>query len=98
MGDADITASAWRNVEVGRVVLFSEGPYAGKLAAIVEIIDHKRVRLRLLQLWSISPATARQDMDLELIDMAGSRRRPCVPRRLDRTTPRRCSLTPLPDG
>ncbi|KAF2753280.1 60S ribosomal protein L14 [Pseudovirgaria hyperparasitica] len=43
MGDADITASSWRQVEVGRVVLFSYGPYAGRLATIVEIIDHKRV-------------------------------------------------------
>ena len=36
-------ASKWRLVEVGRVVLFNEGPYAGRLAVIVEIIDHKRV-------------------------------------------------------
>ncbi|KAF2839946.1 NAC-domain-containing protein [Patellaria atrata CBS 101060] len=43
MGDAEITASSWRLVEVGRVVLFSSGPYAGRLATIVEIIDHKRV-------------------------------------------------------
>ncbi|KAF2197291.1 60S ribosomal protein L14 [Delitschia confertaspora ATCC 74209] len=43
MGDADITTSQWRLVEVGRVVLFSAGPYAGRLATIVEIIDHKRV-------------------------------------------------------
>lgn len=43
MGDADVTASNWRLVEVGRVVLFTRGPNAGKLAAIVEIIDHKRV-------------------------------------------------------
>ncbi|KAK3690600.1 hypothetical protein LTR37_019096 [Vermiconidia calcicola] len=43
MGDADVTASSWRLVEVGRVALFSAGPYAGKLAAIVQIIDHKRV-------------------------------------------------------
>ncbi|KAK8210274.1 hypothetical protein M8818_003441 [Zalaria obscura] len=41
---ADVVASRWRLVEVGRVVLFSAGPYAGRLAAIVEIIDHKRVR------------------------------------------------------
>ncbi|SCZ93337.1 BZ3500_MvSof-1268-A1-R1_Chr6-2g08617 [Microbotryum saponariae] len=33
-----------RYVEVGRVVLLSEGPQAGKLATIVEIIDHNRVR------------------------------------------------------
>ena len=44
MGDADITTSQWRLVEVGRVVLFSQGPYQGRLATIVEIIDHKRVR------------------------------------------------------
>ncbi|KAK4991014.1 hypothetical protein LTR50_002092 [Elasticomyces elasticus] len=44
MGDANVTESKWRHVEVGRVVLFSQGPYAGKLAAIVQIIDHKRVR------------------------------------------------------
>ncbi|KAF2277652.1 60S ribosomal protein L14 [Westerdykella ornata] len=43
MGDADITTTQWRQVEVGRVVLFSTGPYQGRLAAIVEIIDHKRV-------------------------------------------------------
>ncbi|KAH7409489.1 60S ribosomal protein L14 [Cadophora sp. MPI-SDFR-AT-0126] len=42
MGDAEIKASSWRLVEVGRVVLIAEGPSEGKLAAIVEIIDHKR--------------------------------------------------------
>ncbi|PVH89017.1 hypothetical protein DL98DRAFT_402731 [Cadophora sp. DSE1049] len=42
MGDAEIKASSWRLVEVGRVVLVAEGPAEGKLAAIVEIIDHKR--------------------------------------------------------
>lgn len=44
MGDANITTSAWRLVEVGRVVLFNEGQYEGRLAVVVEIIDHKRVR------------------------------------------------------
>ncbi|KAL2758478.1 hypothetical protein ACRALDRAFT_1080296 [Sodiomyces alcalophilus JCM 7366] len=44
MGDATIEGSQWRLVEVGRVVLIQDGhPYAGRLAAIVEIIDHKRV-------------------------------------------------------
>jgi ribosomal protein L14E/L6E/L27E len=43
MGDANITTSAWRLVEVGRVVLFNEGQYEGRLATVVEIIDHKRV-------------------------------------------------------
>jgi len=38
-----VTASNWRLVEVGRVVLFAAGPYIGRTAAIVQIIDHKRV-------------------------------------------------------
>ncbi|KIN01555.1 hypothetical protein OIDMADRAFT_19338 [Oidiodendron maius Zn] len=42
MGDADIKTSSWRLVEVGRVVLVHGGPSDGKLATIVEIIDHKR--------------------------------------------------------
>ncbi|KAF8535936.1 ribosomal protein L14-domain-containing protein, partial [Trichophaea hybrida] len=32
-----------RRVEVGRLVLLNNGPSAGQLAVIVEIIDHKRV-------------------------------------------------------
>jgi large subunit ribosomal protein L14e len=43
MGDAEIKASSWRLVEVGRIVLIHGGPSDGKLATIVEIIDHKRV-------------------------------------------------------
>ncbi|KAL1639551.1 hypothetical protein SLS58_007855 [Diplodia intermedia] len=43
MGDAEVKTSQWRLVEVGRVVLFAQGPFEGKLATIVEIIDHKRV-------------------------------------------------------
>ncbi|QKX57152.1 uncharacterized protein TRUGW13939_04260 [Talaromyces rugulosus] len=39
----DIKATSWKLVEVGRVVLIRRGPYTGKLATIVEIIDHKRV-------------------------------------------------------
>jgi hypothetical protein len=38
---------AWeesRLVEVGRIVLINDGPSKGKIAVIVEIIDHKRVR------------------------------------------------------
>jgi len=34
----------FRLVEVGRLVLLNDGPSAGQLATIVEIIDHKRVR------------------------------------------------------
>ncbi len=44
--EIEIKASQWRLVEVGRVVLFTHGQYTGRLAAIVEIIDHKRVRLK----------------------------------------------------
>lgn len=43
MGEATVKASSWRMVERGRVVLFTTGKYEGKLAAIAEIIDHKRV-------------------------------------------------------
>ncbi|KAK5175254.1 uncharacterized protein LTR77_000391 [Saxophila tyrrhenica] len=43
MGDAEVVTSSWKLVEVGRVVLLSAGPYVGRVAAIVEIIDHKRV-------------------------------------------------------
>lgn len=45
MGEATITQANWRLVEVGRVVLIQSdsSPYTGRLAAVVEIIDHKRV-------------------------------------------------------
>ncbi|KAG5983137.1 hypothetical protein E4U55_000723 [Claviceps digitariae] len=44
MGEAVIEGSNWRLVEVGRVVAINgDHPFAGRLAAIVEIIDHKRV-------------------------------------------------------
>ena len=45
MGDATVESPSWRLVEVGRVVLVQDnGPYTGRIATIVEIIDHKRVR------------------------------------------------------
>ncbi|KAI9890261.1 MAG: hypothetical protein M1814_004296 [Vezdaea aestivalis] len=43
MGDIDVKASRWRLVEVGRIVLFTHGTHTGKLATIVQIIDHKRI-------------------------------------------------------
>lgn len=46
MGDINITSPEWRLVQVGRVVVLQSGPEAGRLAAIVEVIDHKRVRFR----------------------------------------------------
>ncbi|CCH62688.1 hypothetical protein TBLA_0I00230 [Henningerozyma blattae CBS 6284] len=41
--DSIVKASNWRLVEVGRVVLINNGEYSGKLAAIVEIINQKKV-------------------------------------------------------
>jgi len=41
--NADIKPAGWKLVEVGRVVYIRSGPYEGKLAAIVEIIDPGRV-------------------------------------------------------
>lgn len=46
MADIEVNASQWRLVEVGRVILFTHGKYLGRLAVIVEIIDHKRVSFR----------------------------------------------------
>ncbi|OJJ43854.1 hypothetical protein ASPZODRAFT_123001 [Penicilliopsis zonata CBS 506.65] len=43
MTDIDLKLASWKLVEVGRVVLLRSGPFTGKLAAIVEIVDHKRV-------------------------------------------------------
>lgn len=53
MASIDIKTAAWKLVEVGRVVLIRSGPYTGKLAAIVEIIDHRRVRF-ILRIWGIT--------------------------------------------
>lgn len=45
MGEALIEGSNWRLVEVGRIVVIKgDHPADGRIAAIVEIIDHKRVR------------------------------------------------------
>jgi len=49
-------------VEVGRVVLLSKGPYSGKLATIVEIIDHKRVLID-------SPIVPRQSYSLKNVTL-----------------------------
>ncbi|KAH6651912.1 ribosomal protein L14-domain-containing protein [Truncatella angustata] len=43
MAETSIISSGWRNVQVGRVLLLQAGPSTGRLATIVEIIDHKRV-------------------------------------------------------
>ncbi|KAF3490663.1 60S ribosomal protein L14 [Arthroderma uncinatum] len=41
--EIDVKPSTWKLVEVGRVVLIRKGPHADKLAAISEIVDHKRI-------------------------------------------------------
>ena len=44
MSGIDIKPAGWKLVEVGRIVIVQNGQDAGRLAAIVEIIDNKRVR------------------------------------------------------
>lgn len=44
MAGIDIKPAGWKLVEVGRIVVVQGGEHNGKLAAIVEIIDNKRVR------------------------------------------------------
>lgn len=43
MSNIDIKQAGWKLVEVGRVVTLRSGPYEGKLATVVEIIDPGRV-------------------------------------------------------
>jgi hypothetical protein len=45
MGSVNVEASQWRLVEVGRVVTHVGGKFDKRNSVIVEIIDHKRVRL-----------------------------------------------------
>lgn len=68
MGDVNVTASQWRLVEVGRVVLFVNGPYAGRLAAIAEIIDHKRVCAH----WNERPGGFERGAKMELENIEGT--------------------------
>lgn len=44
MADIDVKLASWKLVEIGRVVLIRRGPYDGKLAVVVEVVDHRRVR------------------------------------------------------
>jgi large subunit ribosomal protein L14e len=46
MSNVDIKQAGWKLIEVGRVVTLRQGPYEGKLATIVEIIDPGRVCLQ----------------------------------------------------
>lgn len=76
-------ASFKRYVEVGRVVLVEEGPSAGQLAVIVEVIDHNRVSGSIAQSTSrhrprnvISIGARRKDISsLEAARQGGRERR-----------------------
>ena len=57
-------ASFKRYVEVGRVVLVGEGPSAGQLAVIVEVIDHNRVSSHYMHNYSISDIASRSNQVL----------------------------------
>lgn len=70
MANIDIHASQWRFVEVGRVVLFTHGLYKDRLAAIVEIIDHKRVRIN----HTFPIFVAKSDLSHRLSSMAPPRK------------------------
>ena len=48
MSGADIKPAGWKLVEVGRVITIRKGPFEGKLATVVEIIDPGRVCLSVL--------------------------------------------------
>ncbi|KIW24643.1 uncharacterized protein PV07_10347 [Cladophialophora immunda] len=43
MSAIDIKPAGWKLVEVGRVVTLRSGPFEGKLATVVEIIDPGRI-------------------------------------------------------
>merc|ERR1712000_774318 len=43
MSNVDIKPAGWKLIEVGRVVTLRSGPFEGKLATIVEIIDSGRI-------------------------------------------------------
>ena len=91
MGEATINTSQWKLVEVGRVVLFNHGPYSGRLATIVEIIDHKRVRC-----WDMLLYPADQELTLE--KPSGSRRRSSLGKRAGGSSSRRFLVRRRPHG
>ncbi|KAL9056214.1 MAG: hypothetical protein Q9162_003094 [Coniocarpon cinnabarinum] len=71
MGDAEVITSVWRQVEVGRIVLITRGEHRNKLAAIVEIVDHKRVLLDNPTLHNNRPLLPRQSMPLAHVTLTG---------------------------
>jgi len=62
MADTEVISSSWPQVETGRVVLINNGKDEGKLAAVVQIIDHKRVLVD-------SPHIDRQEISLKYLSL-----------------------------
>lgn len=68
MSNVDIKPAGWKLVEVGRVVTLRSGPYDGKLAAVVEIIDPGRVCLENWTLQELELTMKSVDLDRRSLD------------------------------
>ncbi|KAF3902406.1 hypothetical protein ABW20_dc0108771 [Dactylellina cionopaga] len=62
MSQAEVVSSEWPQVETGRVVIINSGKDEGKLAAVVQIIDHKRALID-------SPHIERQEISLSHVSL-----------------------------
>ncbi|KAF3084265.1 hypothetical protein TWF569_002140 [Orbilia oligospora] len=62
MSQTKVVSSQWPQVETGRVVLINSGKDEGKLAAVVQIIDHKRALVD-------SPHIERQEISLSHVSL-----------------------------
>jgi len=62
MSESQVISSVWPQVETGRVILINSGKDEGKLAAVVQIIDHKRVLID-------SPHIERQEISLSHVSL-----------------------------
>ncbi|KAF3901606.1 hypothetical protein ABW21_db0204571 [Orbilia brochopaga] len=62
MSQTEVVSSQWPQVETGRVVLINSGKDEGKLAAVVQIIDHKRIMVD-------SPHVDRQAVQLSHVSL-----------------------------
>jgi len=62
MAESQVLSSIWPQVETGRVVLITSGKDEGKLATVVQIIDHKRALVD-------SPHIERQEIPLSHVTL-----------------------------
>lgn len=90
MAGIDIKPAGWKLVELGRIVNIREGPYDGRLAAIVEIIDSNRVSKNLGCFWAWDLTDHVQKV---LIDGPSGKEDSVVPRQAFPLS--KISLTPL---